>query len=172
MQISSKHLLNSAEGILKDRRNVQKQTSGESGSSEKAAAARPTGMTQGMIESRLLSLQDSLRDAQVRYSREQARYSYITQNPGEIDEKLTFQNEVLFPELAQGAKPQELEPKVAGAMEQLARSLKSIQVEMENLYALNFSALPRSDVDVGALFENKGMRDLDPGRVSRLTRNN
>lgn len=169
MQISSKLLLNSAEGILKERRNVGKNAS-ESGAGAEKAAADSSGVTQGMIESRLLGLQDDLREAQNQYSREQARFMYITRSPEQINQSLTYQDQPLFPEISEGQKPEDLEQKVAGAMEQLTRSLKSIQVEMENLYALNFSALPRSDVDVGSLFENKGMRELDPGRVSKLTR--
>ena len=170
MQISSKHLLNSAEGILKERKNVAQESAPQQGAEK--AASRAGGMTQGMLESRLLGLQDNLRDAQVQYSREQARFKYITENPDQIDSSLTFQNEALFPELEQGQRPADLQQQVAGAMEQLARSLKSMQVEMENLYALNFSALPRTDLSAESLSEQGVMRDLDPGRVSQLTRNN
>ncbi len=170
MQISSKMLLHSAEGILKERHNLVRNQP-EQAEGDGVSVARPAGMTQGMLESRLLGLQDNLREAQGQYSREQARFMYITRSPEQIDGNLTFQNEALFPEIARGEKPAGLEPKVAGAMEQLARSLKSIQVEMENLYALNFSAVPRSDLDLGSLIEQNGMRELDPTRVSRLTRN-
>ncbi|MBX7057321.1 MAG: hypothetical protein K1X75_04600 [Leptospirales bacterium] len=172
MQINGRSILSSAEGILRDRKQERGPEASVSGI--EAAGPRESGLDtlqQGVLESRLLRLQSSLGDIQRDYSREQARFSYLNSNPAEISADLRFGDQPLFPELARGIDPQTLRPEVQGAMERLIRALKSVQVEMENLNALNFGEpVAGSRPNAQALVDRGGLKELDPERVARLTR--
>ncbi|MCB1324145.1 MAG: hypothetical protein H7A21_19810 [Spirochaetales bacterium] len=171
MEISSKTILNSAESILRDRRQEPRTPGGTSGSGRSEAAAQGTGMQQGALEARVLHLQSNLNRVQAEYSREQARMTYLRDFPDRINADLRFNDEALFPEASPGPIQRgEVERNVKTAMESLVLSLKSIQVEMENLYALNFEQKPIQPADAARLFENHGLKELDPARVARLTR--
>lgn len=171
MQINGKTLLNSAESILRERHKENRAGGASSGAeSSRSADALAEGLAATPLEARLLRLQASLGAIQREYSREQARYSYLTQNPDEISPDLKFGDEPLFPELRAGFDPARLKDEVQGALDRLTRSLKGAQVEMENVYALNFNQPPDTAVDAARLLENNGLKDLDPARVARLTR--
>lgn len=171
MQISSKVLLSSAQTIVRDR-----QKDGRTSDSQVTAADAGTnaagadGLSQSAIEARLLNLQAALATVQRNYSREQARYSYLTELPEQVSSSLLFEGEPLFPEVAAGKNDvQDMKKHVGTALESLVRSLKSIEVEMENLYALNFTDVDPS-VNMHRISEMPPVRQLDPGRVARLTR--
>lgn len=176
MQVSGKVLLNSAENILKERHKDQRPA----GAGETAASAgnKPAaeGLNQTTLESRLLKLQANLSTIQHQYSREQARQTYLDESPAQIAPELRFGDEPLFPEIQAGTNPNPeslagLRKDVSGTLEKLIRSLKSVQVEMENLYALNFDAPPKTDADAARLIEQQGgLKALDPARVAHLTR--
>ena len=168
MQVTGKHLLNSAEYILRDRRQEQKNPGGVSGSA--GTQARDTVQSSGTLESRLPGLQANLSTIQNDYSREQARYTYLTRYPDQVSAELRFGEAPLFPEFKPDMNTGELPSKVSNNMEKLMSALKGVQVEMENLYALNFNAPPEAAMDAAALVQNGGLKDLDPERVARLTR--
>lgn len=171
MQVSGKLLLNSAENILKERHKENRPTgAGESGT-HAAKAGTSDGLNQTTLESRLLKLQANLSTIQHQYTREQARQTYLNQNPEQIGPELKFGDDPLFPEFQPGMNLEGLQKDVSGSLEKLIRSLKSVQVEMENLYALNFDAPPEARTDAARLLEQGGLRNLDPARVAHLTRN-
>lgn len=168
MQISGKALLNSAESILKDRKGDASNRPGTA-SVDGAGAGRPGDRLELGMENRLLSLQKSLKELQNHYTREQTRQSYLNQFSSEISPDLKFQGEPLFPELAQGKGLKDIQTLVAESLNQLTNQLRKTEVEMENLYALgtDSSVAPR----IGAQdLSSQALRDIDPGRVARLTR--
>ncbi len=173
MQVSGKVLLNSAENILKERHKDQRPAGAQAGN---AAGSQPAaeGLTQPTLERRLLKLQANLSTIQHQYSREQARQTYLDESPAQINPELRFGDEPLFPELPASPDAEKLaglRKDVSGTLEKLIRSLKSVQVEMENLYALNFDAPPKAEADAARLLEQGGLKSLDPARVAHLTRN-
>ncbi len=174
MQISGKALLNSAENIIKERRQENQRSAGDGvGVGAKAGSTNSAeGLSQSSLESRLLKLQADLSGVQREYSREQSRSEYLNRNPEQISAALRFGEEPLFPELQDGQKPNldALSKATADRMEHLMRSLKSVQVEMENLYALNFNGPSADSVDAARLLEQGGVKQLDPARVAHLTR--
>lgn len=172
MQISSKVLLNSAQTIVRDRQKDPRSTDALIAPAEQGANASGTdGLSQSAIEARLLNLQAALATVQRNYSREQARFSYLNEIPEQVSSSLMFEGEPLFPEVAQGraGDVHDMKKHVGTALESLVRSLKSIEVEMENLYALNFADVDPS-VNMHRISEMPPVRQLDPGRVARLTR--
>jgi hypothetical protein len=175
MQVSGKLLLNSAENILKERRQDNRPAAAGASGGRAERSEGAGGLNQSGVESRLLKLQASLSTVQHQYSREQSRQMYLEQQPAQIGPELQFGGEALFPEYHPGMDLDELKLSVSGQMEQLVRSLKSLQVEMENLYALNFDAPPRSEAGdpemTRQLVEQGGLKNLDPARVAHLTRN-
>lgn len=171
MQISGKMLLNSAEGILRERRDESRGGKGSGvGESDTTSSIKPEGINPDTIHVRLLNLQASLSGIQNEYSREQARHSYLSRTPEAINSSLRFNEDPLFPELETGISMKEIEERVASRLQELDRSLKAVQVEMENLYALNFNALPQPGLEPGELVKNQPVKALDPTRVARLTR--
>jgi len=171
MQISGKMLLNSAESILRDRREEARgRETGSARGNETDTDGRIDALQQGILESRLLKLQASLGNIQNDYSREQARFTYLTAHPEQMSQSLQFNNEPLFPELKDGVDPDVLRTKVSDRLTGLVRALKSIQVEMENLYALNFNSMPSANTNAETLISARALKTLDPSRVARLTR--
>ena len=168
MQISGKALLNSAESILKDRKGDTSSRSNNEGSA--AVTSRPGDRLEfGSMENRVLSLQKNLGDLQNRYTREQTRQSYLNQYTNEINGDLKFQGESLFPELAQGKSLKDIQTLVAESLNQLTSQLRKTEVEMENLYALNVDTSSVPGIDNASL-SSQAVRNIDPGRVARLTR--
>jgi len=170
MQISSKLILNSAENILKDRKQEQKSSAVSGRSTSSSSLRQSEGLSQSVVESKLLSLQDSLRDVQKTLSREQARYSYLIGNRNEISDSLEFDGSPLFPELKKGESFDSIQVGVVRQIEASIHSLKSIQVEIENLYALKFEAPPNPETSITSLLKFDLLKGLDPERVARLTR--
>ncbi|MEQ8353522.1 MAG: hypothetical protein RH862_18750 [Leptospiraceae bacterium] len=169
MQITGKALLNSAESILKDRKEDSSSRTNRA-PRENATSSRPGDRLEldGM-ENRLLTLQKSLGELQNQYTREQTRQSYLNQFSNEVGPELQFQGEPLFPELSQGKSLKDIQTLVAESLNQLTSRLRKTEVEMENLYALNIdsSVAPR----IGAQeLNSQALRNIDPGRVARLTR--
>src|SRR5690606_9738387 len=107
---------------------------------------RSQSLSQDTLHARLLDLQANLNRIQNDYSREQARQSYL-KLPEQIHTGLLFSDKPLFPELEAGSTLGEVQTLVDGRLSELARSLKSVQVEMENMYALNFDGLPREGLN-------------------------
>jgi hypothetical protein len=171
MQVSGKLLLNSAENILKERHKEQRPAGAGTGDGKVARTGATEGLNQTALESRLLKLQANLSTIQHQYSREQARQTYLAETPEQIGPELKFGDEPLFPEFQSNINLEGLQKDVSGSLEKLIRSLKSVQVEMENLYALNFDAPPDARTDAARLMEQGGLRNLDPARVAHLTRN-
>ena len=173
MQISGKSLLNSAEGILKDRQNdTGGATTTPADSKATQDNARTHRLSQGALEARLLNLQATLNKTQHDYSREQARHTYLTKHQDQVHKDLTFDDEPLFPEL-DSDNPMDmdlLKTKVFDNLNGLTRSLKSVQIEMENLFALNFQSPPSAGLDAAALLSSGAIKNLDPARVAKLTR--
>lgn len=169
MEVTGKYLLNQAESILKDRRQDSKSRVSKDGQIQDAGkTVKADGLRQGVFESRLMNLQESLGEIQKDYSREQTRFAYLTSNPDKISKDLLFDGEALFPELNSGGSLEALKRHVEDKLKELTRNLKGKQVEMENLLALNFNSVP--GVKPEDLTGLEGMKNLDPARVARLTR--
>lgn len=171
MEITGKYLLNQAENILKDRKH-ESRTSRSTGSSDQRTnpVAGTDRFDQGVLESRMLQLQSSIRDIQNAYSREQTRNTYLTDYPDEITQDLTFNNEPLFPELKQKMPLESLRDSVKERLSQLSRDLKGVQVEMENVLALNYNVASVDKVESKNIDGNVSFNPLDPDRVAHLTR--
>lgn len=173
MQITGKILLNSAENILKDRQQEHRAPH-STGKGEKQAASSPANIAASHLpESRLIKLQNDLKSLQSEYSREQVRYDYLQNRPGEISEQLSYENRPLFPEYPKGLdqEAQEaLKQNTAYNLKRLVDSLRSIQVEMENLYALSFESPQGAVANLSSLVTGNSIKDLDPERVAHLTR--
>lgn len=172
MNISGKMILNSAEGILRERKGASNTRHKADISVNKEGTLRKTeGVKQDLLQVRLLNLQASMNRIQSEYSREQSRYSYLKNHPGEIQEKLQFSGKALFPELGAGKIDfDSLKKSVSNRLQDLGRNLKSVQVEMENLFALNFNTLPIPGIDAEKLLQAPALRAIDPSRVAKLTR--
>jgi len=161
MQITGKNLLSSAESLLKDKRENKPARSEAAPRSEEAGPFQPAAM-----HGRILQIQNSLSGIQNEYSREQARLAYLSDTNSTSPETLTFDGKPLFPE----SDLTGLKDKVQGRMETLGKSLRRLQVEMENLVALGFTPPKDSAVDPRPLLESGGLNHIDPIRVSKLTR--
>ena len=166
MQISARILLNSAESILRDRqREAQSQPLLQEASQTRGSVSRGE-LRQGVLESRVLNLQSSMGRLQKDYSREQMRLAYVTHFPDKMQENLLFDGEPLFSDLQKSQNPARLEEGIRMNLEGLLQNLKRLEVEMENLYALNGN-LPRFASSVEARSEL--LNNLNPERVARLT---
>ena len=169
MQISASILLNSAESILRDRQREAQAGEMQEGQGNLTRAAKNRNLiSHSVLESRLLKLQASLSSIQKDYSREQARLHYVTERPQDIDASLVYDNQPLFPEWKGKATP-EMQFGIKNGMDGLLRKLRRIQVEMENLYALNFNSLPKFTITSESLSQNPVLNELDPKRVAQLT---
>ncbi|MBI3394462.1 MAG: hypothetical protein HY042_01365 [Spirochaetia bacterium] len=82
---------------------------------------------------------------------------------------LTYEGTALFPEGEATSDMAGMTQRVGTNLESLERSLKAVQVEMENLYALNFQGLPDA-IDPKSLADASSVRALNPSRVAKLTR--
>lgn len=170
MEVTGKYLLNQAQSILKDRKNDSRSSTPEKGVSDPSASARGTEAAgRSSHQSRLLTLQNSLATMQKEFSKEQARLTYLKSHPGAITEDLRFENERLFPELEAGPLPESLQDTVSHKLEKLVHDLKGVQVEMENLYALNFHKAPASGFEPSDLGKLSQTSNINPNRVARLT---
>ena len=171
MQISSKVLLNSAEGILKERK---KESSFDPASTESEDKNRISdsllSVNPGELQDRLMKLQLNLGNTQDELSKEQSRHAYLQNDPQAITASLKFNDEILFPELKNGMDAAKLQDSVSAKVEMLSKNLKQIEVEMENLYALQFNPVETAEMDTNSLVDSKTMNQLDPSRVAKLTK--
>ena len=171
MEITGKYLLNQAESILRDRnRETRSLKNGSSDLSEARSSKNSGEINPGILESKMLHLQDSLKAVQYEYSRQQTRFAYLTDHPDQIRPSLKYDNDLLFPELSDTTNFSELKERVSGELNSLKRNLKSIQVEMENLVALNFKEPMGQIFNPETILDGSAMKELDPSRVARLTR--
>jgi len=169
MQITGKLLLNSAEGILKDRKQEQSEVKGTKSSQNASKAASTGSITQTSVESRLLDLQHTISNLQEKYSREQARFSYLKQSSEEINEHIKFDGRQLFPEFGPEFSKEKTLFQVTEQMNSLIQSLKKIQVEMENIHALKFESSEKTEVQSSFQVSGTAVKELNPERVARLT---
>ena len=151
----------------------QKQA-GRSGGKQIRQSCRDSQIQQDLgkapaINTQVLRLQASLNAAQKSYSLEQARLSWL-ENPVGKPEDMQFDNEKLFPDFPFGEDIETYKQETTQRIGDLARTLKGLQVEMENIFALNFEAAPEISIDADTLASVKGITSLDPGRVAKLTR--
>jgi len=170
MQVSGKMLLNSAEGILRERSRNGGQAQAGISAGEEVKKSGAENVSQDGLQARLLKLQAELGRVQKEYSREQARQAYLQGDAGGIKKDLYFEDAPLFPEVGRNFDPAQLREKVEERMQSLSRNLKGIQVEMENLYALNYSSYRPNQIPDADSIGASSMKALDPDRVARLTR--
>ncbi|MCB1173415.1 MAG: hypothetical protein KDK39_07620 [Leptospiraceae bacterium] len=165
MEINNKNLLSSAQAILKNRNqeryNARHSTAGSS------AAARPREASTG-INSHVLRLQSSLNAAQKDYSLQQSRSAFIQNNQAD-PASARFDNEPLFPEFPFGKTIEAYKQEADQRIGELARTLKGLQVEMENIMALNFETAPELQLSAESLAQARGISNLNPERVAHLT---
>lgn len=167
MQISGKVLLNQAETIVRDRKNERQAASNEAPAS--ADSGRQAGTIAGSFASRILNLQSSLAELQSRYSREQARMSYVENQPESITSGLQYEGSALFSDSELNAGITGLKEEISKSMGNLTDQLRKTEVEMENHYALGFAA-PENISLTADQITGVASNDLDPQRVARLTR--
>ena len=171
MQVSTRVILSSAEGIARDRRDSTRPSPGIAALGEPPPPRSPeTSLRQDVLQSRLLDLQAVLSRTQSEYTREQTRNTYLTKQPEAVSPALLFDGEPLFPELANGASAAGLVGATKDRMAILSRDMKGLQVEMENLLALGISDKLPKQINAAALLRSGGIKELDPERVARLTR--
>ena len=180
MQVNGKTLLDSAENILKSRRQENKSQKSEETKSQRAQdayAAQKTGSDSAQTKlnsARMLKLEAELKSMQESYTREQVRENFLLHKPHEISKKLEYQGGPLFPEYKPGMDTQSLAKDVGYKLKQLLHSLKGIQVEIENLYALNFDKLSShsrsQEANIKQMDAALAVKDLDPKRVAQLTK--
>ncbi len=170
MQVNSKLLLNSAENILKSRH--EEGTSKKRATYNKGLDSRQVSIGSAhvsFVESRMLKLQSELKTLQEKYSHEQMREDFLHNKPQEISSSLDHNNNSLFPEHG-NVDLKTLSNRVDTNMKQLLRNLKAVQIEMENLYALNFEKLENQSLNIERWDTSFTTKDLDPQRVAYLTR--
>jgi hypothetical protein len=176
MEIRSRNLLNQAENILKDRNGDNKSIISSADSAKNSTpSAADSIFTRGIMESRMLSLQQDLTRIQSQFSKEQARMGYLEKDGSEVKSDKMYDGEPLFPELQENPETSRtsLLELVKGKMSNLTHNLKGSQVEMENLLALSFQDPKDFSIAPEDLSGVTGsMNQLNPDRVAQLTRNN
>ena len=173
MQVNGKILLDSAENILKNRHQEAKPEGNSRDQGEDRASvqkSKPNSPQTSLNGARILKLEAELKSAQERYTREQVRESFLLNKPQAISEKLEYEGSPLFPEYKAGLDTKNLAKNVSYKLKQLLHSMKSIQVEMENLYALNFKALSPEEANIRQMDLSFALKGLDPKRVLQLTK--
>lgn len=168
MQITGKQLLSSAEGLMRDKKDGPVVGSKrEENSTQETGRSVNTGSS---IEARIMGLQADMARIQNSYSREQARQNYLN-DPEVNHSELTYEGEPMFPEALAGQSVEGLRETVNTSVEELRQSLKSMAVEMENLFALNIQSDSKFSMDPQNLMAEGSLKDIDPNRVAHLTRN-
>ncbi len=176
MQVDGKTLLHSAENILKNRRQEEGRHSSAFSSAEAGKKKAEASIHTALIQSRMLKLQATLKELQESYTREQIRKDYLQNRTAEIHAELQYNGKPLFPEYAASATKEEISSVVADNIKHLLRTLKGTQIEIENLYALNFKTM-MAELEKGSLvikelrsfFSSYPTKGLDPERVAKLT---
>ena len=179
MQVNEKALLDSAEKILNKRRFHEEKAQGKlQKPSETSLRKGEKGLTlqkspplnTKLNTARILKLEAELKSLQENYSREQVRESFLLNKTKEIHEKLKYKGSPLFPEYKPGMDTKHLTKEVSYKLKKLVHSLKSVQVEMENLYALNFKKIHSKEANIKELDFSLLVKKLDPQRVAHLTK--
>lgn len=157
MQITGKNLLSSAESLLRERREKPLRA----GAPAEPRSSESVNVQSGAAQARLVHLQGRLSGTQVEFSREQARLAFLD-NPDEKPGELLFNGQPLFPE----TDISDLRSKVKERLDGLERSLRTLQVEMENMVALGMvSTAEFKPEDL-----NRTIGRVDATQVSRLIR--
>ncbi len=175
MIINTRTLIDSANKLLSPKEMLDEaHVNSKDIDSEKGLKSRDVAKDVGVSNFNILKLQNQLRDLQASYTREQIRLDYLKNKHEEIHEDLKYEASFLFPEYKNGIDKEALTKDVSVQMQKLLHSLKSVQVEMENLYALNFQSYNPSAIiqDVALMQSNTSLhaKELDPERVAKLTR--
>ena len=95
--------------------------------------------------------------------------TYFRTVPEDISKGLKYNQQPLFPEYQKGIDVISLRKEVLSKAEKLLHSLKKVQVEMGNLYALDHEGIQSRKIDSKELDATLNLRKLDPARVARLT---
>ena len=182
MHVNGKLLLNSAKDILKSyqQRDSKASVKLNPDLGQDVSKINSTDSTKGnSIKVRMLELQSRLKAIQNDYTREQVRQDYLLNRSDELNGNLEYKNGQLFPEYNSGRDIESLKNMVAKKLAELLRGLKSVQVEIENLYAINFQRLSTDNIAHaeqlnrldGIDFDNSSLtlKNIDPERVSKLT---
>jgi len=171
MEITGKILLNSAEKIIGNQKEQSKRA-------ESKNITANVDQARSTAQSRLVGMQADLSETQKLFSKEQARLQILQSNDDPLTGKtaagMTFDGKPLFPELNQDwpqdpTQRPELIRTVEESLTQARARLKSLQVEMENHLAVEFSAAAKMS-EPGELSFADAKTSLDPQRVARLTR--
>ena len=183
MNISSKNLLETASNIINKRKNIESNSEIENKSLDNKDNSNSSNLkkihtspttTISENNNKVLKLQDELRNLQVKYTKEQVRADYLINHPNKIDENLEFEGEALFPDF-KNKNLNQLNKSVKNQMESLLHNMKSVQIEIENIYALNFQKVDTQKIKENITVENVkkiiNTIDLNPERVAKLTRN-
>lgn len=165
MEITGKILLNSAEKILSSRNDSNKAV--DATDSKVSVPESPN-----TAQMRLTAMQANLNDAQKSYSREQARLILLN-DPTENLKNASFEGKPLFPEIKADMPKlnrDELIRTVEQSLQETRARLKSLQVEMENHLAIEFSSEPSSKLSVDSIISGMAGSQLEPERVAKLIR--
>ncbi len=169
MQIDGKLLLASAQNILKNR-NQNEARSGKNETSTVNSKKISGNLAKAdMANSRMLKLQADLKSLQQDYTREQVREDFLSNKPEQINRNILYANSPLFPEHGADMDMKATKEIVSHNIKRLVQSLKGIQVEIENLYALHFEKIATERVNLSSLESSFHIKEVDPKRVARLT---
>ena len=171
MEINNKDLLNSAERIVRSQRQRQDaSTSQNFHSSQTNSQVKKSASQVNDRNVRMLKLQAELRNLQASYTREQMRESYIKNSTEKINSNLKYEGKSLFPEYTKDTDLSALEKKIHSDSREILHNLKSLQVEIENLYALNFEKLSKEELNMRHQSSTFQTNSINPSRVAELTR--
>ena len=170
MQVNDKVLLGSAESILKNHKKANYPQDGSLALGKEHSGNPPVDLAKtDLTSSRILKLQDNLKALQEDYTREQMRAAYLQKQPQNISQELKYNGNPLFPEYKKDSDLDQLRDTVTQRIKYLIRGLKSIQVEMENIYALNFNKPSESKIYSGKISDSFNAKGLDRERIAHLT---
>ena len=175
IEINGKILLNSAEKILKNRHEHEGRSKANTYNNKSPHQVKlsSTTSTNDISESRLLKLQANLNELQGFYSREQMRSDYLQNKSKQITAELQYNGKALFPEYNPEMDFKALSSGIARSIRELLHSLKGIQVEIENLYALNYAQMSASNLptkEIKDALSSLSAKTITPERVAHLTR--
>ena len=168
MEVTGKTLLNSAQNIIKNK----KQDRALSHKPDAGVAAQTKGPQTDIhttLNTQVLRLQASLSVAQKNHSQAQAQLSFLDNGDISNAGQMKFDNEPLFPDFSTDKNITEYREEVSQRVQDMARKLKSLQVEMENMFAFNFETTMDMKLNADTLAQAKGLVALDPQRVAKLT---
>lgn len=165
MDVTGKNLLNSAENIIKNRTQRRTTTATEQNLSTPVRTEQALKSQSAPI----LQLESGLQKLQKDFSYQQARFSFLENEPQSINAELKFGQDPLFPEFPFEINLQEFKANVQGQVTGLSNEIQQLQLQLENHYALNFDSPPPM-LSAESLTETGNLGQLDPERVARLTR--